>query len=187
VTTCLHVDAVLASRDKAHAQVQLPIRKVRCFLENHVRAGQGRRRDPLRESKNASIVNISSAAGRVGFAMRTPYAAAKWGVIGLTKSLPIELGPDNIRVNAILPGLVAGDRQRRMFVRWSPTAVIGWEVPSSPAAGRPCSDAYRPPAPMPPNPSWWKISGVRGALRRPLTPSNKPIASSRWLPATSPS
>ena len=69
----------------------------------------------LRQSTTASIVNISSAAGRLGFAMRTPYAAAKWGVIGFTKSLSIELGPDNIRVNAILPGLVAGDRQRRVL------------------------------------------------------------------------
>lgn len=69
----------------------------------------------LRDSTNASIVNISSAAGRFGFALRTPYAAAKWGVIGFTKSLSIELGPDNIRVNAILPGLVAGDRQRRVL------------------------------------------------------------------------
>jgi NAD(P)-dependent dehydrogenase (short-subunit alcohol dehydrogenase family) len=69
----------------------------------------------LRNSSNASIVNISSAAGRLGFAMRAPYVAAKWGVIGLTKSLSIELGADNIRVNAILPGLVAGDRQRRVL------------------------------------------------------------------------
>ena len=69
----------------------------------------------LRHSANASIVNLSSTAGRVGFAMRAPYAAAKWGVIGFTKSLAIELGPDKIRVNAILPGLVAGDRQRRVL------------------------------------------------------------------------
>jgi NAD(P)-dependent dehydrogenase (short-subunit alcohol dehydrogenase family) len=69
----------------------------------------------LRASANASIVNLSSLAGRVGFALRTPYAAAKWGVIGLTKSLSIELGPDNIRCNAILPGLVAGERQRRVL------------------------------------------------------------------------
>lgn len=69
----------------------------------------------LRQSDNPSIVNLSSAAGKYGFALRTPYAAAKWGVVGLTKSLSIELGEDNIRVNAILPGLVAGDRQRRVI------------------------------------------------------------------------
>lgn len=69
----------------------------------------------LRGSTNASIVNLSSAAGRMGFALRSPYAAAKWGVIGLSKSLAIELGPDRIRVNAILPGIVAGDRQRRVL------------------------------------------------------------------------
>lgn len=69
----------------------------------------------LRLSRNASIVNLSSVAGRVGFPQRTPYAAAKWGVVGLTKSLSMELGPDRIRVNAILPGIVAGDRQRRVL------------------------------------------------------------------------
>ena len=69
----------------------------------------------LRKSYSASIVNLSSAAGKYGFALRTPYASAKWGVIGLTKSLSIELGKDKIRVNAILPGLVAGDRQQNVL------------------------------------------------------------------------
>ncbi|MDP4023053.1 SDR family oxidoreductase [Methylobacterium sp. NEAU 140] len=69
----------------------------------------------LRASANGSIVNLSSAAGKFGFGLRSPYAAAKWGVIGFTKSLAIELGEAGIRVNAILPGLVAGDRQRRVL------------------------------------------------------------------------
>lgn len=70
-----------------------------------------RRAVPLiRQAGGGSIVNMSSAAGRLGYAFRTPYAAAKWGVIGLTQSLARELGPDNIRVNAILPGIVEGPR-----------------------------------------------------------------------------
>lgn len=66
-------------------------------------------------SDNPSIVNLASAAGKFGFPLRSPYAAAKWGVVGFTKSLSIELGPQNIRVNAILPGVVEGDRIRRVF------------------------------------------------------------------------
>ena len=69
----------------------------------------------LRKSKNASIVNLSSAAGRLGFPLRTPYAASKWAVVGFTKSLAIELGKDGIRVNAIQPGIVEGERIRRVF------------------------------------------------------------------------
>ncbi len=69
----------------------------------------------LKESRNGSIVNLSSVAGRLGFTMRSPYAAAKWGVIGFTKSLSRELGEFGIRVNAILPGIVAGERQVRVL------------------------------------------------------------------------
>src|SRR6516164_4394667 len=64
----------------------------------------------IRKAGGGSIVNMSSAAGRFGYAFRTPYAAAKWGVIGFTQSLAKELGPDNIRVNAILPGIIEGPR-----------------------------------------------------------------------------
>ncbi len=64
----------------------------------------------LREAGDGIIVNISSAAGRHGYAYRTPYAATKWAIIGLTESLAKELGPEGIRVNAILPGVVAGPR-----------------------------------------------------------------------------
>ena len=69
----------------------------------------------LRKSRNASIINLSSAAGRFGFPLRTPYAASKWGVIGFTKSLAIELGGAGIRVNAICPGSVAGPRIDSVF------------------------------------------------------------------------
>jgi NAD(P)-dependent dehydrogenase (short-subunit alcohol dehydrogenase family) len=69
----------------------------------------------LRKSRNPSIVNLASVAGRLGFALRTPYAASKWAVVGFTKSLAVELGPEGIRVNAILPGIVEGERIERVF------------------------------------------------------------------------
>jgi len=69
----------------------------------------------LRESTRGCVINISSAAGKFGFSLRTPYAASKWGVVGLTRSLAIELGPDQIRVNAILPGAVEGARVRTIL------------------------------------------------------------------------
>jgi len=69
----------------------------------------------LKAAGGGAIVNMSSAAGRFGYAFRTPYSAAKWGVIGLTQSLAKELGPANIRVNAILPGIVAGPRMENVI------------------------------------------------------------------------
>jgi NAD(P)-dependent dehydrogenase (short-subunit alcohol dehydrogenase family) len=64
----------------------------------------------LKAAGRGVIINMSSVAGRLGYAFRTPYAAAKWGVIGFTQSLAKELGPANITVNAILPGIVEGPR-----------------------------------------------------------------------------
>jgi NAD(P)-dependent dehydrogenase (short-subunit alcohol dehydrogenase family) len=69
----------------------------------------------LKQSKAGSIINMTSIAGRHGFPNRSPYAATKWGVIGLTKTLAMELGAWGIRANAIAPGAVAGDRIKRVF------------------------------------------------------------------------
>lgn len=64
----------------------------------------------IKAAGGGALVNMGSAASKHGYAYRTPYSAAKFGVIGLTQSLAKELGPDNIRVNAILPGIVEGPR-----------------------------------------------------------------------------
>jgi NAD(P)-dependent dehydrogenase (short-subunit alcohol dehydrogenase family) len=64
----------------------------------------------LKSAGGGSIVNISSVAGKYGYPFRTPYASAKYGIIGLTETLAKELGPSEIRANAILPGLVKGER-----------------------------------------------------------------------------
>ena len=69
----------------------------------------------LKYSPKASIINISSVAGRLGFARRLPYAATKWAMIGFTESLAKELGPSGIRVNALLPGIVEGHRIEGVF------------------------------------------------------------------------
>ncbi len=70
-----------------------------------------RRAAPLMKAAGSgSIVLISSTAGLYGYPLRTPYAAAKWGVVGLAKSLAMELGPFGVRVNVVCPGSVDGPR-----------------------------------------------------------------------------
>jgi len=64
----------------------------------------------LKAAGGGSVVCMASVAGKYGYAFRTPYSAAKFGIIGLAQSLAKELGPSNIRVNAILPGIVEGPR-----------------------------------------------------------------------------
>ena len=69
----------------------------------------------LKKSKKASIINLSSTAGLFGYAQRSPYTSSKWAIIGLTKTLAVELGKFKIRVNAICPGSVNGDRMDRVI------------------------------------------------------------------------
>ncbi|MCC6632144.1 MAG: SDR family oxidoreductase [Gammaproteobacteria bacterium] len=75
----------------------------RAVIPELIRAGRG------------VIINMASAAGRFGYANRSAYAASKWALIGLTKTLSMELGPHHIRVNAIAPGAVQGERVDRVF------------------------------------------------------------------------
>ena len=79
----------------------------------------------LRAAGGGSIINLSSAAGKFGFPLRSPYAAAKWGVIGFTRTLAMELGADGIRVNALLPGLVDGPRIRSVIRNKAAAAGVG--------------------------------------------------------------
>lgn len=75
----------------------------RLVIPHLIRAGGG------------AIINMSSAAGRFGYPNRGAYATSKWGLIGFTKTLSIELGDHGIRVNAILPGPVDGPRIQKVF------------------------------------------------------------------------
>jgi len=69
----------------------------------------------LKGSTSGHILCMSSVAGRLGYAWRTPYAATKWAILGLVKSLASELGPFGVRVNALLPGFVEGERMDRII------------------------------------------------------------------------
>ena len=69
----------------------------------------------LRQAGGGAIINLSSAAGKFGFPMRSPYSAAKWGIVGFTRTIAIELGSDRIRCNAIQPGAVEGARIDRVI------------------------------------------------------------------------
>jgi NAD(P)-dependent dehydrogenase (short-subunit alcohol dehydrogenase family) len=71
----------------------------------------------MKQAGSGSIINISSTAALFGCPMRAPYSASKWAVIGLTKTLAMELGPWAIRVNAICPGSVDGERIERVIQR----------------------------------------------------------------------
>jgi NAD(P)-dependent dehydrogenase (short-subunit alcohol dehydrogenase family) len=68
----------------------------------------------MMERRRGAIVNVGSIASRIGYSLRSPYSASKWGMLGLSHSLAAELGPHGIRVNAVLPGPVQGERIERV-------------------------------------------------------------------------
>lgn len=75
-----------------------------------------RRAAPLfKAQRSGSIVNMSSHYGILGGPTRSPYVASKWGIIGFTKTLAMELGPFGVRANAICPGGVEGERLERVI------------------------------------------------------------------------
>lgn len=71
----------------------------------------------MKKARRGSIILTSSTAGQFGYPYRSPYAAAKWGVIGLMKTLAMELGPFGVRCNAICPGSVEGPRMEGVLER----------------------------------------------------------------------
>lgn len=78
-------------------------------------------------ARNPSILAISSVAGRLGYGFRTPYSATKWAIVGLVKSLAVELGPQGIRANAILPGVVKGPRMDRVIAERAKATGVSFE------------------------------------------------------------
>ncbi len=82
----------------------------------------------MKQQREGSIVNLSSSAGVFGYPLRTPYASAKWGIVGLTKSLAMEVGDYGIRVNAICPGAVSGPRMDRVIAAEAQTRNLDAET-----------------------------------------------------------
>jgi NAD(P)-dependent dehydrogenase (short-subunit alcohol dehydrogenase family) len=84
-------------------------------------------KDDMIPRQSGSIINISSVSGRFGHANRSPYAASKWGIIGLTQTLALEVGKYGIRVNCIAPGPVVGERIEWAMRKVSQSQGISYE------------------------------------------------------------
>ncbi|MEI5681741.1 MULTISPECIES: SDR family oxidoreductase [unclassified Mesorhizobium] len=81
----------------------------------------------LKKNQSGSIVCMASVAGKYAFGLRSPYASSKAAVIALARALSVELGPDQIRVNAIAPGVVSGDRIKRVFTDRAKTRGVSYD------------------------------------------------------------
>ena len=69
------------------------------------------------EQKSGSIINMSSLMGIQGYPMRSAYSATKFALVGMTEAVAREVGPDNVRVNALMPGAVSGENMDRILER----------------------------------------------------------------------
>ena len=67
--------------------------------------------------KSGSIINMSSLMGIQGYPMRSAYVASKFALVGVTETMARELGPLNVRVNALMPGAVSGENMDRIVAR----------------------------------------------------------------------
>ena len=83
------------------------------------------------EQQSGSIINMSSLMGIQGYPMRSAYTATKFALVGMTEAVAREVGPDNVRVNALLPGAVSGENMDRILAR------------RADAEGRPAEDIER--------------------------------------------
>ena len=81
----------------------------------------------MRAQGSGLILLTSSTGGLFGYPLRSPYAVAKWGIVGLVKTLAMELGPEGIRVNGLAPGAVEGPRMERVLTMESAAAGVGIE------------------------------------------------------------
>ena len=100
----------------------------------------------LKHSGAGVIINMSSVAGRMGYPNRSPYATTKWGIVGFTKTLAIELGEFGIRANAILPGAVTGARIDRVYEARARIGNQTVEEIKSDGARQPVAESVRRPA-----------------------------------------
>ena len=82
----------------------------------------------FKAQQSGVIINMISGAGILGYPTRAPYVASKWAVSGFTETLAMELGPDKIRVNGIVPGNVNGDRMERVIAAHAETDGIEPDV-----------------------------------------------------------
>ena len=93
-------------------------------------------KDDMIPRRSGNIINISSISGRMGHLNRSPYCVSKWGLIGLTQSLALEVGKHGVRVNCIAPGPVVGERIEWAMRQLSKNQGISYEQAMANEAAR---------------------------------------------------